>query len=49
MTFLSSLPFFALLRILVYDKNGEATSVCSLLLQKERNQRHINFSIVNEY
>ena len=32
-----------------YDQNGVPTLVRSLLLQYRRNQRPINFSIVNEY
>jgi len=35
-------------KVQINDKNGEATLVCSLLLQYRRNQRPINFSIVNE-
>jgi hypothetical protein len=35
MTALSSLPFFALLKIAQYDKNDDATSVCSLVFNTE--------------
>ena len=45
---LSSLSLFALIKIVVYDKNGEVPVVSNLLLQYGKNQRPINFSIADE-
>ena len=45
---LSSLSIFALIKIVVFDQNGDAPVVCNLLLQYKRNQRPRNFSIADE-
>jgi len=46
MILLSSLLFFALLEIAVFDKNGDATVVCRLRLQYGRNKKSRNSRIV---